>query len=165
MGARLLAAAAGLAIAGSTAAMAQGIEVTDAWARAMPGGAQTGAVYMTILSPTPDRLTGISTPVAQKAELHSMTMDNGVMKMREVDGVDLPAATAVTLKPGGQHIMLTGLAHPLREGDSFPLTLSFAKGGNEQITVAVKGVGAMGPPGMMAPHSNLPMTMPMPAPR
>ncbi len=76
-----------------------------------------------------------------------MTMDNGVMKMRPVDGLDLPAGKPVTLKPGGYHIMLTGLAKPLQEGQSFPLTLEFAKAGAREVTVSVQKVGAMGPGG------------------
>ena len=76
----------------SVAAVAQGgdVEIKNAWARATPGGAQTAAVYVTITSPADDRLTGVSTPVAKEAQLHSMSMDGGVMKMRQVDSVDLP---------------------------------------------------------------------------
>ena len=129
------------------AAMAQTgeIQIKDAWARATPGGAQTAAAYVTILSPTGDRLKAASTPVAQKAELHTMTMDGNVMKMRQVDGIDLPAGQAVTLKPGGYHIMLTALTQPLTEGQSFPLTLTFDKAGTREVTVTVQKVGSMGP--------------------
>jgi copper(I)-binding protein len=126
-------------------AQSSDVEVKDAWARATPGGAQTAAAYVTVTSPTGDRLTGASTPAAQKADIHSMSMDNGVMKMRQVDGIDLPAGQAVTLKPGGYHIMLTGLAKPLQQGQSFPLTLDFAKAGAQQVMVTVEKVGSMGP--------------------
>jgi copper(I)-binding protein len=146
MRSRLLALAAGLMLL-SPVAFAQGADVmiTSAWARATPGGAQTAAVYATMKSPAGDRLTGVSTPAAQKADIHEMTMDGNVMKMRDADGVDLPAGQAVTLKPGGYHIMLSGLAKPLKEGDSFSLTLNFAKAGARQVTVSVAKVGAMGP--------------------
>ena len=162
----LLAVSAGFIVAASTiAALAQtgDIQIKDAWARATPGGAQTAAAYVTVESMAGDRLTGVSTPAAKKAEIHSMTMEGGVMKMRPVDGLDLPAGKPVTLKPGGYHIMLTGLAKPLKEGDSFPLTLDFAKGGAQQVTVAVEKVGAMGPGAQAGGGmSNMPgMNMPM----
>jgi copper(I)-binding protein len=166
MRSRLAALGAGLvllvAAAGGAAAQGSDVEVKDVWARATPGGAQTAAIYVTMASGAGDRLTGASTPTAQTAELHIMTMDNGVMKMRQVDGIDLPAGQAVTLKPGGYHIMLTGLAQPLKEGQNFPLTLTFAKAGAQQVTVNVQKVGAMGPGGetgngMSMPGMNMPM--------
>jgi hypothetical protein len=160
MGLRLVAPAAGfgLWLGAVVAAMAQtgDVQVTNAWARATPGGAQTAAAYVTILSPTADRLTAAATPAAQKAELHSMTMDGNVMKMRQVDGIDLPAGQAVTLKPGGYHIMLTCLAQPLTEGQTFPLTLTFDKAGARDVTVTVQKVGSMGP-GMNMPGMDMPM--------
>ena len=135
-----------IGICSNVAAFAQsGIEIKDVWARATPGGAQTAAAYATVEAPSGDRLTGASTPVAQKAEIHSMTRDNGVMKMRPVEGLDLPAGQQVTLKPGGYHIMLTGLTKPLEAGQSFPLTLDFAKAGAKQVTVTIEKVGSMGP--------------------
>jgi len=134
------------AMASAFAQTAQ-IQIASPWARATPGGATTAAAYMTIMSPTADRLVGVSTPAAAKAELHTMTMTGTVMKMRQIAAIDLPAGQPVTLKPGGMHIMLTGLAQPLKQGQSFPLTLTFAKGGTREVTVAVEKVGAMGPAG------------------
>jgi periplasmic copper chaperone A len=150
----------------SVAAIAQtsDIEIKDPWARATPGGAQTGAVYVTVTSPTGDRLTAVSTPAAKEAQLHSMSMNNGVMQMRQVDGVDLPAGKPVTLGPGGYHIMLMGLAKPLVEGQSFPMTLTFAKAGTKEVTVPIEKVGAMGPGGASGSsgNTNMPgMNMPM----
>jgi copper(I)-binding protein len=141
----LLVLGAGLIIGFSAVAQGGDVEIKNAWARATPGGAQAAATYVTITSPAGDRLTGASTPAAKEATLHSMSMDGGVMKMRQFDGIDLPAGKAVTLKPGGYHIMLTGLAKPLEAGQSFPLTLDFAKAGAQQVTVTVEKVGAMGP--------------------
>jgi periplasmic copper chaperone A len=128
-----------------TGAQTGGIEIKDAWARATPGGAQTGAAYLTLLSPTGDRLTGVTSPAAEKAELHQMTNDGGVMKMREVSAIDLPPGTPVSLKPGGLHVMLMGLQHPLEPGQSLPVTLQFEKSGARAVNVAVGKVGAMGP--------------------
>jgi periplasmic copper chaperone A len=151
-----------VAAAGVATAQGSDVQVKDVWARAMPGGAQTAAIYGTLASATGDRLTGASTPAAQQAGLHSMTMEGSVMKMRQVDGIDLPAGQAVTLKPGGYHIMLTGLAQPLKEGQSFPLTLTFAKAGAQQVTVSVQKVGAMGPGGETGNGTDMPgMSMPM----
>jgi copper(I)-binding protein len=144
----------GLSISGAIA-QSSDLQVTNAWARATPGAAQTAAIYVTIVSPTGDRLTGAATPAAQKAELHTMTMDGNVMKMRQVDGIDLPAGQTVTLKPGGYHIMLIGLAKPLTEGQSFPLTLTFEKAGTRDVTATVQKVGSMGPGNM--PGMDMPM--------
>jgi copper(I)-binding protein len=159
---RLLAPAACIAFAlctpVGTAAQTGSVEIKNAWARATPGGATTAAVYLTIVSATLDRLIGVSTAVAQQAELHSMTMEGGVMKMRQVDSIDLPAGEAVTLKPGGYHIMLSGLAQPLKVGQTFAMTLSFEQAGPREVTVKVEKVGATGP---QAPPGGG-MTMPMP---
>lgn len=166
MRSQLLALGAGLMLFSSAALAQQGdVKITNAWARATPGGAQTAAAYMTVESASGDRLTGVSTPAAQKAQVHEMTMEGNVMKMRPVDGVDLPAGKAVTLKPGGYHIMLTGLTKPLKDGETFPMTLDFAKAGARQITVSVAKVGAMGPDagsGGSGAGTNMPgMSMPM----
>ena len=131
------------------------VEVKNAWARATPGKAENGAAYLTIVSPVADRLTAISTPEAKTAELHNMTMEGGVMKMRPLAAVDLPAGQPVTLKPGGTHIMLMGLTQPLKQGDTFALTLSFEKAGSKQVAVAVEGAGAT------APHAEGMGNMPM----
>lgn len=142
---RLLAFLASLVLAGAALAQTNELEVTNAWARATPGKAENGAAYLTIQSPTPDRLLSVSSPVANKAELHTMSMEGMVMKMRPLAGLDIPAGQPVTLKPGGQHIMLVGLDAPLREGQSFPLTLTFEKAGTRTVSVAVEKPGAVGP--------------------
>ncbi len=153
----IILASAMLAAASITAlGQTQPVEISNAWARATPGKAENGAAYVTVRSNTADRLTGVETPVAARAELHEMKMDNGIMKMRQVTGVDLPAGQAVALKPGGEHIMLFGLKQPLRAGESFPLTLDFEKAGKQQVTVKVEAAGAMGmdhngPGGMSMP--------------
>lgn len=157
---KTLAIGAGMTLISAVALAQSGdLQITGAWARATPGGAQTAAAYVTIESATGDKLTGVSTPAAQKAGIHSMTMNNGVMRMRQVDGVDLPPEQKVTLKPGGYHIMLQGLAKPLEAGQTFPLTLDFTKAGMKQVMVTVEKVGAMGPgsdagraPGMTMHH-------------
>jgi copper(I)-binding protein len=145
VGQKLLAAAACLVIAGAALAQTGQLEVSNAWARATPPKAETGIAYLTIRSPTPDRLVSVSSPVAKKVELNTMEMSGMVMKMRPVASLDIPAGQPVTLKPGGEHIMLTGLSGPLREGQSFPLTLTFEKAGTREVTVAVEKPGAARP--------------------
>jgi periplasmic copper chaperone A len=143
---RTLALAVGLAFAtGTVLAQTGQLEVANAWARATPGKAATGAAYVTIQSPTADKLVAASTPVAKKAELHTMSMEGMVMKMRPLASVDIPAGQAVSLQPGGMHIMLVGLAKPLKTGQTFPLTLTFEKAGSRTVNVAVEKIGAMGP--------------------
>jgi copper(I)-binding protein len=141
------------------AALAQSsapIEITHAWARATAATAKTGAAYLTIAnkSASDDRLVAVAATVATKAELHVTSMDNGVMKMRPLDGVDIKAGGQAELKPGGMHIMLVGLAAPLKEGQTFPLTLTFEKAGKVEVTVTVEKAGATGDramPGMKMP--------------
>jgi periplasmic copper chaperone A len=145
MSIKFLAFAAGLVVASAALAQTGQLEVTNAWARATPGKAENGAAYMTIVSPTPDRLVSVSSPVAKKAQLHTMTMKGMVMEMRPVAGIDIPAGQPVGLKPSGEHIMLLGLNQPLREGQSFPLTLNFEKAGSRAVTVTVEKPGAAGP--------------------
>jgi periplasmic copper chaperone A len=154
---KLVTVAAALMIAGAAVAREGAVEVTDVWARATPGKAENGAAYLTLVSAAPDRLIGLSSPVAAKAELHVMTMEGGVMTMRPLSGIDLAAGRRITLKPGGAHVMLVGLKQPLRPGQSFPLTLYFEKSGASEVTVTVEKAGA----GARV----APMQMPMPAGR
>ena len=121
--------------------------ITEVWARATPAGATSAAAYMTVTSPVADRLVAVAAPAAKQADLHRMTMENGIMEMRQVAAIDLPAGKPVTLTPGGYHIMLTGLKAPLRQGGTVRLTLTFAKSGTRQVTAQVEPIGSMGPQG------------------
>lgn len=135
--------------AGAETPTSSGIAVANAWARATPGGAKTGAVYLTVTNggAAGDQLVGITTPVAARAELHVETVENGIMKMRPVPQVELKPGASTVLKPGALHVMLMGLKRPLKEGDTFPLTLDFAKAGKQDVQVKVAKAGAMGMPG------------------
>jgi len=148
-----------LLIGGAAMAQTGQVEIKDAWARATPGKAENGAAYLTIQSPVADRLVSVSSPVAKKAGLHTMTMEGSVMKMRPLAGIDLLPNQPVRLKPGGMHIMLEGLNEPLQAGKSFPLTLNLEKAGQKQVEVAVEKAGAAAPGGSAG------MDMPMPAKR
>ena len=122
----------------STQASVDPVSVDHAWSRPTPGGATTGVIYLTVTANgQADRLIGASTPAADKAELHETTNDNGVMKMRPVDGLALTPGTPVVLKPGSYHIMLFGLKKPLKTGDSVQVTLTFAQARPVTLTVPV----------------------------
>jgi copper(I)-binding protein len=119
--------------------------VDHPWARATPSGAKTGAVYLTLMNngSASDRLLSATTPVADKVQFHSSTEENGVSRMREMRSVEVAPGASVTFSPGGMHIMVVGLKQPLKEGQTFPLTLNFEKAGNEDVSVPVAKVGAM----------------------
>lgn len=121
------------------------IKVKDAWARATPGLARNGGAYFTATNSgkQADRIVGVLSEMSARTEMHTHLSDNGIMRMRRVDGVDVPAGGKVTFRPGGYHIMFIGLHKPLRKGDSFPVTLIFAKAGKQTVNVKVMGVGAM----------------------
>ena len=117
------------------------------WARASAGPARAGAAYLGIANAgtEDDRLIGVSAPVAERVELHTHIMSDGVMRMRRVDAVPVPGGKSIELKPGGRHVMLIGLRGPLKEGGTFPLTLIFDKAGTITVTVAVGSIAARGP--------------------
>ena len=115
------------------------LKIDHPWARPSAGAATTGAAYLTITEEgAADRLVSVSTPVAGTAEVHETINDQGVMKMRPVDGLALVPGKPVTLSPGGYHVMLTGLKAPLKPGDSFPLTLTFEHAAPVTVTVKVE---------------------------
>jgi periplasmic copper chaperone A len=123
------------------------IDVGDAWTRATPGNATTAAVYLKIASnKDADRLLGITVAASQTAELHDEASQNGVVKMVALPSLDIPAGGEVTFAPGGRHVMLTGLKGPLKEGESFIMTLTFDKAGTESTAVKVLGAAATGLP-------------------
>ncbi len=136
---------AGVLAAGPALAQAPHVRADAAWARATAPGQAVGAAYATLTSPAPDRLVGVQTPITPRAELHTMTMDGSVMRMRPVNGVALPAGQPVALAPGGTHIMLMDLKAPLKPGEHFPLTLRFAHAAPVTVDVPVEPIGARGP--------------------
>lgn len=100
------------------------VSVSDAWARATAPGQDNGSIQFSITSQKEAKLVEASSPVAGKAELHSMSHENGMMEMRPVDSIALPAGKTVDLAASGKHIMLIGLKQPLKAGDSVPFTLT-----------------------------------------
>ncbi|MEX6508236.1 copper chaperone PCu(A)C [Jiella sp. M17.18] len=131
-------------------AKAGGIAVEHPWTRATLPNAPVAGGYMTLTNTgkDADRLVGGSTPIAGKVEVHQMSMQDGVMKMRSLpDGLEIPAGQSVTLKPGGYHLMLLDPKRRLKEGEHVPLTLRFRKAGAVTVELAVESVGAIGPAG------------------
>ena len=128
-------------------ALAGPISVQQAWARATPPGASNGAVYLTIRnSGAADSLIGASnSALAEKVEIHTHLNDNGVMRMRQVPQVAIPAKSTVAFQPHGNHVMLIGLKQPMGLGDKLPLTLRFKKAGEVKTEVTVGTIDAEGP--------------------
>lgn len=149
---RLVSVAAALLMMGAGVASAHGfkvgtVEIDHPWSRATAPSAANGAAYF-VLNNTgkeDDRLLSASTPVAEKAELHTHLMDNGVMKMRPVNAIEVTPGSPTALAPGGLHVMLLGLKQPLAKGKSFPLTLVFEKAGSVVVQVDVQGAGETAP--------------------
>ena len=128
------------------------VEVRNAWTSATVGDQASAAVFMTLASPTGDRLVAASTPVAGKTDLMTMRIEADTMTMDYVEDIELPANTPVSLDAAGLHIWLAGLRQPLRSGESFPLTLEFEKAGRREVRVAIMAPAAAPPmpdmPGM-----------------
>src|SRR5262245_61431420 len=144
----LVAALAALALAGT--ALAQDFKVgslviNQPWSRATPKGAPVAGGYMKITNTgtTPDRLVGGSVEAAKRFEIHEMSMDGGVMKMRELPkGLEIPPGATVELKPGSYHVMMTGIAKPFEKGERVKASLNFEKAGKVDVEFAVDAAGA-----------------------
>lgn len=106
----------------ATAALAQ-VEVKDPWVRATVQQQKTTGAFMQLTAKQDARLVEVRSPAAGVVEIHQMSMENHIMRMRAVPGLDLPAGTAVDLKPGGYHIMLVNLKQQIKDGDLVPVTL------------------------------------------
>jgi copper(I)-binding protein len=124
------------------------IQIGNPWTRATPKGSTVAGAYMTITNKgsAPDRLLSGASAVADRFEVHSMVMDGGVAKMRPVDGgLEIKPGETVELKPGGLHVMLTGLKQPLDKGQKVKATLEFAKAGKVEVEYTVEALGAAAP--------------------
>jgi hypothetical protein len=124
------------------------LKITQPWARATPKGASTGAAYMTITNTgsKAERLSCGSTNVAGKCQIHEMSMSNGVMKMRPVEGgLEIKPGQTVTLKPGGYHVMFEGLNAPLKAGSTVEATLTSSGGASAKVDFPIAAIGAPAP--------------------
>lgn len=117
------------------------LQIGHPYARPTVAHQPSGAAYLSIENKgsNGDKLIGVASPIAKSAQIHSMSMEGNVMKMREVGDISLPSGAKVVMKPGnGYHIMLVGLSQPLKAGDKIPLTLSFEKAGKTEVSVVVE---------------------------
>lgn len=120
------------------------IGIDHPWSRATPKGANVAGGYLKITNTgsTPDRLIGGSAEVAKRFEIHEMSMDGGVMRMRELkNGLEIAPGATVELKPGSYHIMMMNLSRPLAKGDRVKGSLTFEKAGKVEIEFAVEAIG------------------------
>jgi copper(I)-binding protein len=121
------------------------IEIVNPWSRATPKGATVAAGYATLRNngATPDRLIGGSTEAGKRVEIHTVEMDQGVMRMRELkSGLEIRPGQTVELKPGSFHLMFVDLARPLQKGDRIKGTLVFERAGKVDVDYAVEAIGA-----------------------
>lgn len=120
------------------------IEIGHPWSRVTPAGAKVAGGYLTLHNEgtEADTLVSATAEIAEKAEIHEMSVTDGVMTMRPLpNGVEIPAGGEVKLAPGGYHLMMLGLKQPLKEGESFKGTLTFAKAGTVAVEFKVEGMG------------------------
>ena len=134
----------------------QDLRIAHPYARPTPPGARTGGAYFTVRNAgkAADRLTRVASPAARVVELHSMTMDGTLMKMRPVAGIDIPAGGQVVLGSGGYHVMLIDLARPLAAGDKVPLSLTFERAGTIDVVADVEPAAARGAPAQGTAHGH-----------
>jgi len=134
--------------AAAAAPPATSLRIEQAWARETPPGATVAAAYLRIVNGgAADVLRGASTPVAKQVELHSSTVENGMMRMRPMPELAIPARQTVAFKPGTLHIMLIDLARPLKAGERVHLTLMFRDAGPISVDVPVRGLDEGEPDG------------------
>jgi periplasmic copper chaperone A len=124
------------------------MQIDKPWTRATAPGASVAGGYMVIRNAgaATDRLVSVSSPVSGKVELHVHINDNGVMKMREVPGYDVPAKGSFELKPGGAHLMFMDIKRPFKEGEKVPVKLKFEKAGEVSAEFQVGGMGGAAAP-------------------
>jgi periplasmic copper chaperone A len=125
------------------------LEIETPWAPAVPKGSRVAAGYLTIKNTgsEPDRLVGVSSPIAGKIEIHQMSMDKGIMSMRPLpSGLEIKPGTTVEFKPSSLHLMIMGLKQPIEKGKPFKASLNFEKAGPVDVEFMVEGIGASAPP-------------------
>lgn len=144
-----------LALAATTSGWAQdaragAIRTDNPWTRATPPSAPTGAGYMTLTNEgrEADRLLKVLSPIAGRAEIHTMEIVDDVSRMRrQKDGVELPPGKTVEFKPGGIHIMFMDLTQPIRPGTTVPVTLALQRAGKVDVELSAAPTGATSAPG------------------
>jgi copper(I)-binding protein len=120
------------------AASAAEVRSENAWVRTPAPGQKTASAYVELTSASDTALVAAASPVAERVELHTMTLDGGVMRMRPLPRIDLPAGKTVKLAPGGMHLMLLDLKQPVKAGDKLPLVLTLRGPGGSTSTLKVE---------------------------
>ncbi len=131
-----------------------GVSVSAPWVRATVPVQKSSGAFMRLQSSADARLVGVSSPVADQVELHQMDMKDGMMKMQQVDAIDLPAGKGVNLASGGYHVMLVGLKHQLKAGEVVDLRLQIEHPGKKRETIVVKA--PVKPINFSAPEAEMP---------
>lgn len=128
--------------AASNATVADSVTVENAYARAVPPGQPNSASFLTLVntSDTDHSVKAAASPVAATVELHTHTNNNGVMEMRQVPQIDVPAKGRTELKPGGFHIMLIGLKQDMKAGEKAALTLTFEDGSTTTVDAPIQDI-------------------------
>lgn len=149
-----------LALSLATPALAQ-TTIKDPWVRGTVAQQQATGMFMHITSAAGAKLVGASSPVAGVVEVHEMTMEGNVMRMRAIPALDLPAGKTVELRPGGYHVMLLDLKRTLQPGETVPVTVIVESGGKREaieVKAPVRALSAM--PGASMPGGSMPMAKP-----
>lgn len=126
------------------------LRIVEPWTRATPPRAPTGSGYLAIENTgrQADRLVAIASPRAERVEIHAMSLEGGVMRMRpHAAGLDIPAGETAALTPGGLHLMFMGLVAPFAQGEAVPVTLTFEKAGTVELVMPTMPIGAQAPLG------------------
>lgn len=128
-------------------AAAGGLVVSQTWTRATPPGASVGGGYATIRNtgPEPDRLIGFTSPAAERGEVHEMSVEAGIMRMRPMPVIEVKPGESLVMKPGGLHLMFMELRAPLRQGEPVKGVLRFERAGPIEVEFSVARPGAPGP--------------------
>jgi periplasmic copper chaperone A len=120
------------------------LHIENAWAAPTPGGVDVSAGYLSLVNDTEteDALLSASSPRAERVEVHEMTMEGGVMQMRAVARLEIPAGETVELAPNGRHLMFYGVTQPFAEGETIPVRLTFEHAGDIDVSLPVRRPGA-----------------------
>lgn len=120
-----------------------GVGIINPWAAPSPGGVDVAAGYMTVRNrgDAPETLTGASSPRAERVEIHTMSHEDGVMRMAPAGPVEIPVGETVAFAPEGLHLMFIGVSTPFAEGEEIPVTLNFTRAGDVTIDLPVRRPG------------------------
>ncbi|MEW5770858.1 MAG: copper chaperone PCu(A)C [Pseudomonadota bacterium] len=135
-----------------TPALADSVKIENAWVRATAPGQKVAGGFLDLTADADMKLVAGSSPVSDSLELHTMSMEGGVMSMRQVKEIALPKGKTVSLKPGGLHIMFIGLKQPIKQGDRVPVSLTVLDGAGKSQTLRIEAEATDAGGRRMHPH-------------